>query len=418
MKKMQEFEKSSMLLFALMMVGNVCNYLFQIITGHMLSVDEYGIVNTVVGIVGVLSIPTTIVTMISARYIALNMAVRQKDELSSTLKFLYQFAFIVCGILAMLSVLCTRGMTRLFGLDSYIYIYGAWVIGIANVLYSVTSGTLQGMKKFLPYGIQTILVAVGKLAFSVILILIGWKVYGVIVAILLGALLALLYGVANTKQEVRDAFKYRGNCGVDVRDFFQYTIGTIVAQSCIIALTNGDILLVKAYFSDEITGVYSSAMVLGKIAMYVSSAVVAALFPIVVEKYQKGENTAPMLKKAMLYGGGVAVLCSVGMIVLGDFVIHVLFGERYASAIEFLPYVCMFIVPLTFLTIVMNYVLAIDKPKFFAVSMLGGLILIIGGSAIFHDTIGQMMMMSGNVLLCVFVINMIYLYVTKKKQTR
>ena len=95
-----------------------------------------------------------------------------------------------------------------------------------------------------------------------------------------------------------------------------------------------------------------------------------------------------------------------------------MFGERYASAIEFLPYVCMFIVPLTFLTIVMNYVLAIDKPKFFAVSMLGGLVLIIGGSAIFHDTIGQMMMMSGNVLLCVFVINMIYLYVTKKKQTR
>ena len=61
MKKIQEFEKNSLILFILMMVSNVCNYIFQITVGNMMTVEDYGIVNTVLGIVGILTIPTTII---------------------------------------------------------------------------------------------------------------------------------------------------------------------------------------------------------------------------------------------------------------------------------------------------------------------------------------------------------------------
>ena len=58
-----------------------------------------------------------------------------------------------------------------------------------------------------------------------------------------------------------------------------------------------------------------------------------------------------MFRKAMLYGGGVSILCAVGMVTLGNLVISILFGERYMEAIQFLPAVCMYVVPLTFVTI-------------------------------------------------------------------
>lgn len=91
-----------------------------------------------------------------------------------------------------------------------------------------------------------------------------------------------------------------------------------MAQGCVIALTNGDILLVKAYFDDTQAGLYSSASVIGKIAMYVSTAIVATLFPMVVEKHQKGESTEKLFWKAMLYGGGMAVICAVSMVLFGN----------------------------------------------------------------------------------------------------
>ena len=46
MKKIgREFEKNSFMLFVLMMSANVCNYLFQIIMGNLMEVEQYAQAN-------------------------------------------------------------------------------------------------------------------------------------------------------------------------------------------------------------------------------------------------------------------------------------------------------------------------------------------------------------------------------------
>ena len=146
---------------------------------------------------------------------------------------------------------------------------GALVITIVNLCYSITSGTLQGMKHFFQYGMQSIMIAAGKLIFSIGLVLLGWKVYGIITALLLGTGIAIVYGVHYMKKYILHKDKESARHGIDLKEFLRYSFGTIVAQGCVIALTNGDILLVKAYFDDTQAGLYSSASVIGKIAMYV-----------------------------------------------------------------------------------------------------------------------------------------------------
>lgn len=410
MKKIQEFEKGSLVLFFLMMSANVCNYLFQIIVGNMMTVEDYGIVNTVLGIVGILTIPTTIIAMICARYIALYAATENEKGIASVLYLLLRFVVLVGILLLLIGFLTIKSITNLFGLNSICYVAGALFITIINLFFAITSGTLQGLKKFFPYGIQTILMAGGKLVFSIALLLIGWRVYGVIIAIFCGILLAIGYGVSYMGNHVKSAFQYRGNSVVDAQEFTKYAIGAIVAQGCVIALTNGDILLVKAFFTDKVAGIYSSAMIIGKIAMYVSTAVVAALFPMVVEQNQKGEPTILLLTKAIIYGGGMAFACAVGMVTLGRYIIGILFGERYRAAIEYLPFVCLYVVPLTFISILMNYLLAIGQTKVFGISICIGLVVIIGISSIIHDTIPHIMVICGTVLIMVFLCNLVHLW--------
>ena len=84
-KEKNSFEKNSILLFVLMMGGNVCNYLFQIVAGNLMEVESYAQVNTVLAIVSVLSIPTTIITMICARYIALNTSIGNEHKIAAVL---------------------------------------------------------------------------------------------------------------------------------------------------------------------------------------------------------------------------------------------------------------------------------------------------------------------------------------------
>ncbi len=398
-----------------MMGGNVCNYLFQIVAGNLMEVESYAQVNTVLAIVSVLSIPTTIITMICARYIALNTSIGNEHKIAAVLRALFQFIIIVAIILMIAMLFLMNGITQIFALDSRWYVIGALAIAILNLCFSITAGTLQGMKQFFPYGVQTILTALGKLVFSVGFILIGWSVYGVMAAVVIGIVLAIGYGLRYMGNYVKEAVLRKEKSGLDAREFLRYSIGTVVAQGCVVALTSGDILLVKAYFSDTEAGLYSSAMVIGKISMYVSTAIIATLFPMVVEKYEKGENTVPLFRKAMLYGGGVSVLCAVGMVTLGNLVISILFGERYMEAIQFLPAVCMYVVPLTFVTIFMNYTLAINRLKMFDIFALAGVIAIIGLSLFFHATVQQMMIIGGGVLWVVFAGNLMSLWLESRR---
>lgn len=414
MKKVQEFEKNSIVLFVLMMSANVCNYLFQIIVGNLLSVEDYGVVNTVVSLIGIFSIPTTIVTLITARYIAICSTETERDTVPKILNLLLKFVTIVSVVLVIIVLCGLNKITALFDIERKGYILGALLVGIVNLFFSITSGTLQGRKQFFSYGIQTIFVATGKLVLSIVLILIGWRIYGVIVAMIIGIIVAIIYGIIHMKAVIRKAIQYRGKAPINILDFSRYAFGVIVAQGCVIAITNGDVLLVKTYFSETDTGIYSSAAVIGKIAMYVSTAVVAALFPMVVELHENGKNTIPLLKKALLYGGGMALICGLGMSFLGKYIICILFGERYTTAILYLPYVCIFVIPLTFVTILMNYVLAIGKTKMFGISTSVALVSIIVFSTMMHDTIGSLMVLSGTILTVLFLENMLYLYYSKK----
>lgn len=411
----ESFEKSSIIVFILTMTANVCNYLFQIIVGKMLSVEDYAQVNTVLAIVSVLAIPTTIITMICARYIALNYSEGKENNIISVLKVLIRMIVTIDIVMLVGAFILMKGISSLFGLYSKWYVIGAVIVAIFNLFFAITSGTLQGMKKFVPYGIQTICTSLGKLIFSVIFIIIGWNIGGVICGVLMGILLAITLGLKYMWTYIKKSLVDISSSYIDIKEFFKYAIGTFIAQGCVIALTNGDILLVKVYFSDTEAGLYSSAMVIGKIAMYVATAVIATLFPMVVEKYNNGEDTVPLFRKAMLYGGGISLICAAGMILLGKYVIGILFGQKYLEAIQYLPSVCMFVVPLTFITILMNYLLAVNKAKVFDILIGIGVIAILVGSYFAHDTIQNLMNLVGAVLVIVFAGTVISMIMRKKK---
>ena len=158
-------------------------------------------------------------------------------------------------------------------------------------------------------------------------------------------------------------------------------------------------------------------MVLGKIAMYIAGAVVAALYPMVAEVYVKGKNTKGLFIKALIYGGGSASICSFGLVVFGELVIKILFGTRYQMALRYLPYVCLFIVPLTFLTVVMNFVLAIGDTKFFSITTMSGCLVLVLIIIKTHTSIESMLIVVGIILTIVTLINIWNAFSKCKKQT-
>lgn len=115
----------------------------------------------------------------------------------------------------------------------------------------------------------------------------------------------------------------------------------------------------------------------------------------------------------------MAVACASGMLLFGKLVIGMLFGERYLQAINILPAVCIYVVALTFITVMMNYLLAIDRVKVFGTVMVVSLVTIIVFSVWFHESVTQLMTMAGCVLLIAFLLNVLYLqYIRHRVKTK
>lgn len=400
------FEKKSVVLFVLMMASNVCNYLFQIMTGRLLSIEEYAIVNTLLSLLTIFSIPQSIVTLVSARY----LAVKNQDEsyTSSVIKCLLHLLTFISIFLVIIGTIFQQTICTAFRINNSKYISFILLLAVISVFFSVIYGITQGKQLFFRLGTEGFITAFGKLVLSCFFIYIGWRIYGVLLAIFVGTVVSIIYGMVPLQSDFICAFRYKGKNFIDLKEFYKYAVGTIVLQGCLIAFTNGDMLLVQYYFTDKEAGVYSSAMVIGKIAMYVSSAVVATLFPMVVANTEKGVSTKPLLKKAFLYGGGICVLASTVLLLFGKFIIEIFFGKRYLEAIDYLSTVCIYVVPLTFTTILMNYLLAKNRIRFLAITSIIGIVLCIVLSAIFHNTVMKVMLMCGGVLTVLFVVNMIY----------
>ncbi|HKM01637.1 MAG TPA: oligosaccharide flippase family protein [Sedimentibacter sp.] len=416
MTNKNEFERSSLNLFALMMLANACNYIFQIVMGNMLTVEEFGSMNTLLSLFTIFSVPTTIITLISARYIAIFDTTHNKEGLYKTLKFLIALTAGIMLLVLLGGISLSGVLTSSLKLNNQFYIIAVVILASVGFLRSIANGVLQGTKKFVPYGIQNFLVMIGKLIFSCLFVWMGYRLYGILTAMGLAMVLSFCYAIFYIRDYLTEMSHSNTTAyQLEYKDMFRFIAGTVCAQCCIELISNSDMLLVKRYFTETEAGTYSSAMVIGKIAMYLSTAIITALFPLVVEAKAKNKATTRLLGKAIAYGGGAALVCSAGLSIFGKLIINLLFGERYSSAINMLPWVSLFIVPLTLVVIVMNYTVALGKTFVFAASSFTGVALIYLLVIQFHSSIRNVMIIFSVVLSIVFIINMIYLLLCNRK---
>jgi len=362
---MKEFEKYSIITFILTMLGSISNYFFQIVMGRMLDIDRFGILNSLYSFHTIISIPISVILIVVSKYVSENKALNRNVNSLLKIFFFYVSVFLIfylsCGI-------ALSGFIASFiNVESKILVSFFIIAAGFGFILAVTIGGLQGEKKFFAFGIVNLIVPLTKLFGSIIFVLLGFELNGIILALILGNFLSILLGLCFLKFDFRPSpEKISFKISVKALKFVWITFLVNVGMSI---LTNIDIIIVKHYFTDEITGFYSVASILGKIILYISASIVLVMFPFITEASVKKDDVNKILKKALLYGGGLSVLCALGLNVLTKQVILILFGSKYIdSAIYILP-VSLWIIVISFINILTSYFLAINYAKLLSASL-------------------------------------------------
>ncbi len=411
-----ELEKNSFMLFIIMMFGNFLNYLFQIIMGGLLDVEDYGRLSALLSIIAILSVISGVMTMVTAKYTVEYVHHERLHRLRYLFISILKVIAVFAGAILLLGIVFSSVISRELKIGNDILVIATVIASVVSLFTSVVLGILQGLKRFFHFGMTSFLAILGKFAFGIALVLIGLQLYGPITAIILGMFISFGYGIFQIRSQIIRP-ENDGPEPFPKQMFFRFVGKVIVIQVCISLITNGDILLVKYFFSEQEAGIYSSAMMIGKISLYAATAIVAALFPMTMEKVVKGVGAKRLLFKSLLYSGGIAVLCALVLNLFPDFIINILYGQKYLSSAPLLLPISSLVIPVTIFTILMNYQMATGKTRVLSITLIGCIVLSGVLVQFFHSSIPQMIYCLAAVLAVGAVADAVILFISKQVQT-
>ena len=322
------------------MVGNVANYFFQFYMARNLSTEDYGILNSLMSLMMILTVPTGVILMVLAKYSSHFKALKDMAQVRALFLNSLKKVLLYSSLGLVLYLLFSRYLGSFLKVPSLLPIIILGFIIFFSLLLPVNLGILQGLQKFWSFGIGCGLGGAFRLMFGIFLVALGLRVNGALAAIALSSFVLTIFTfiplrlLFSPKLAPAAYNPPKHNPGIKENNnaLIAYSLPVMLALFSFMVLVSLDLILVKHYFSAEEAGIYSSAAVLGRALFFLPTAIVMALFPMVSEQHTLKQDTYQLLKKGL---GLTLLLSGVGALVYlfaPGLAISILFGAKFEVA--------------------------------------------------------------------------------------
>lgn len=372
-------------------IGNIFAYLVQIYLGRSLSVENYGIFNTLLSvsvIVGVLN--NTFMTSV----IKLVSDLRSKDKFDTLTQLFWgmSVAAIILGLFFSSVVYLAKGLIAGFLHISNINILVGFSIYLIFGFTRVPPfGYLQGFLRFKAFSFSSMLASLIRLLMVIAALYLGYGVGGIYIFLGFGAL--LIYGIATLILK-RNFKSYEKS---DVNEYYTKLISfagpVLIVQLGMILLNNIDIILVKHFFDEFTAGIYSGLVTVAKVFLFAANTVAVVMFPQISNAFSKGENILKKFKPFIVIQVLVILIGVAIFYVFPHLIVSVMFGDAYLPAVAYLPkfiWFFAFYVMLNFMTL---FLLAIEKTNVYLLQLpfivIQGILI-----AVFHESLDMVINMN------------------------
>ena len=402
-QKSNSFEKNALIVFGLSMFANVMNALFQIISGNLLGTSDYGVINVVNSYVTYLGVFGGPIATMACCYTARLQS--EKQRVAGFIRWIIKYSLFIEIAISIVGVIIALLLKPIEG-DAFKTILFVVLLLPSNSFYVILLSIVQGMQKFTIHGVIGVVFYGLKMILGIILMVAGWGTFGVVLAMLISQLACvgicfwflrenLIGTVPKANYGYRDLLEFYGNIFLLQVFYFFYING-------------GEIIIFALFFENHMVGEYSAAAMLCKLLFYAVTPITTVLLPNVAEKKSQGVDTIKILRKAIFYVMILVGCFGIGLLVLGNKVLLILYGSQYVNAGKYLPIAFGYTFSIIILSIMYSYNTAISNTKKMTVSLI--VLSIIIGICImfFHNDLSSMLIMIsillGNVDIYSFVV--------------
>lgn len=382
--KNDELARNGTIMFIATLVSGSLSYFYQVYTGRILGPEEYSIFGALFAIFYMIEIISFTLATSATRFVS--RFVGEGKQIGFFIKKSIKHSAILGIICSIIFLILANVLTSLFKLqDSKPILILIFILFISWVAPIIT-GALKGVKEFYSAGIVSISNAGFKLVSGIILLTIGFGVSGALLGLAIGMLISMLISFIYIKPYIRPNNPHEPD--FNFKSFYIYSFPVMLAMFAFSVPANMDVILAKYFFSAADAGLYVSVSVLGKIIFFFPSAIYAVMFPMITERYIKGEDTTSILKKGLLYTGSLSGTLALIYVLFPQLVVKI-FGQKYIGALPLVSPYGMAIFFFSLIVILMHYHLAIKNMKYI-VLLTGFTLLEISLFFVFHSSIIQM----------------------------
>jgi len=358
----------SIIVISASMIANAFSYLFQLLSGRYFSPSDYGTLVALFSLSGIIPL----VSMFFTNGIPKLVSEIKDEDYPKRISYLY---FSILKIISVISIFALLIMivginfiSSFLNINNKILIITFSIAVSAGMVTSFMAPFLQGLHRFKAFSFTTILGSLLKFGVILIVILLSLRLNYVFAGLVIST---VLVGIASHLILRKNIFiKYNKFHQKDIKTLLKYSTGGAFALIGLTLLQNMDVVLVKHFFTEDISGIYGSLSVIGRIVFYLASPVAIVMLPICAEKFKKGENYKKPFFTAFLLSFLIATVVTIIYWAFPHLVIKLLFGSKYLPAEPYLPLFAIFMLLNSLLTLFAWFFIAISKFKLAGLTLL------------------------------------------------
>lgn len=340
-------------------ISNFFNLLFTFFMLRNLTPSDYGILVSLVSIFGLFGLLADSFAPVIVNFSASYFANKQLEMVKGIFFHILKTSSIIGFLILLFFIIFSRYLGDFLKIyDVYLIILVGVCIFIAFVTV-VNRALLQAKLSFTFLSVSGIIATLAKLITGVILVFIGFRVFGAVTAFLFSLIFGYLLSFFPLNFLLNKSIKSHP---IDVKKLIDFGLPAALSLLGITAFITTDILLVKHFFDPNTAGLYAGLAVVSKIIFYFSSPIGTVMFPLIVHKRAQNLNYNTDFKLALVLVLLPSFAFTVLYFLFPDMIISLVMKHKeYLAGSSLLGPLGIFVMMYSLLSIVTNFYLSIQK---------------------------------------------------------
>ena len=342
--------KNSTIVVAGIIISNLLAYVFHFVVGRILGPADYGVFGALFAIFMILTIPMSAISSGVSKFTARFVSKKEDSKIDSLLYKIFIGIIVYSLIIFVLAVVLRDFIANYIDVGPNTLIILVAFSAIVSLFCSISRGYLQGIKSFGVYSCSLIFESTIRLVIVLLLFAIGFGAGGAIVAFGAGYFITFLALIPFIK--IKKAKKR-----INITGVYRFIFLVLVTNLLIHLLINAPTIFIKHYFSSEFTGLWTAALTIARISLFVTSAIALVMFPEVASR-ENHKDKKQIFNKSFLLTLVSSVGIAIAFFLFGKFAILLLYGSAYLPAVPILVGLGIAMIFLSLLQLWLNYWLA------------------------------------------------------------